>query len=97
MEQYCYGIYEPPSAFVQNDILTYCSLCALALDITALTAVVPTRPKQGKWTHGWGTASKAILPFTPAAFNAKSVLLNAFVANTPQVVLSFVYFVFRIT
>lgn len=40
----------------------------------------------------WGTASKLLLPFMSSSFDTKVVLTNAFVANSPQVILSLVYF-----
>jgi hypothetical protein len=40
----------------------------------------------------WGTASKAIIPFTSTTFDSRGILLAAFIANLPQVCLSLVYF-----
>lgn len=41
----------------------------------------------------WGTASKLILPIVaPRGFDTRSVLLNAWLANTPQIFLSALYF-----
>ncbi|KAF2119634.1 hypothetical protein BDV96DRAFT_629163 [Lophiotrema nucula] len=40
----------------------------------------------------WGTASKLLLPFTSSSFDTRGVLLNTWLANTPQVLLSLGYF-----
>jgi hypothetical protein len=40
----------------------------------------------------WGTASKTTLDSTRSAFNARGAILNAWLANLPQVVLSLFYF-----
>jgi hypothetical protein len=39
-----------------------------------------------------GTASKKLLPFASSSFTPKSIVFNAWLANTPQVILSLAYF-----
>jgi hypothetical protein len=61
---------------------------SFALSLAALT--IATSP--GHDMSSWGTASKAIIPFTSTTFDSRGILLAAFIANLPQVFLSLVYF-----
>jgi hypothetical protein len=40
----------------------------------------------------WGTASNSIIPATSTSFDARGILMVAFIANLPQVCLSLLYF-----
>jgi hypothetical protein len=64
------------------------SISSLFLSIAALAAAIYASPDVGQW----GTASKTIVPFTSATFDARGVLIVAFLANLPQVGLSLLYF-----
>lgn len=53
--------------------------------------VTPIHIKNPKW----GSESSDYLSFTPESLDASGILINSFVANAPQVLLSFSYFSFN--
>jgi hypothetical protein len=63
-------------------------IIAFSLSIAALAIATSVAPNMSLW----GTASTTIVPFTSTTFDARGILIVAFVANLPQVCLSLLYF-----
>lgn len=79
----------------EGDLITSCRLLAGTTCIVSLAFVFPgedqTSITQSYWTK-WGTSSPEQLTIASGSFDSKTILLNAWLANTPQILLSFSYF-----
>ena len=64
--------------------------CIVSLAFISGNQTADTQP-QPYWTE-WGTSSPYQLGIASGSFDSKTILLNAWLANTPQILLSFSYF-----
>jgi hypothetical protein len=66
-------------------------LSASAVVIAAMTLALPNDMTQNR-LHKWGTASQLQLGFASSSFDTRGILLKAWLANAPQILLSASYF-----
>ncbi|EON67299.1 hypothetical protein W97_06552 [Coniosporium apollinis CBS 100218] len=64
-------------------------LCTAAIALVLVTVLLGVQQSS---LSAWGTASSLRLNLAPQSFTAKGILINSFIANFPQIVLSASYF-----
>lgn len=65
-------------------------MCTVAFALTFVAIQCAVQNPSGM--SGWGTASSLRLNFTPQSFTTRGILINSFLANIPQIILSGSYF-----
>lgn len=73
-----------------SDYTNITSTVSLSLNILAISSATRDRTHVSQWD--WGTASSLTIPFIQTNFGTQGAILTAWLANLPQVCLSFVYF-----
>ncbi|KAJ9636341.1 hypothetical protein H2199_008016 [Coniosporium tulheliwenetii] len=66
------------------------SMCTVAIALAFVAIRCALQEPSGLWS--WGTVSSLRLNFTPQSFTTRGILINSFLANTPQIILSGSYF-----